>query len=362
MLPPQTNTHRTAIRLDGLWKLRIEREGDDSSSWPNGFQGDRIAAVPGSFNEQFTDYETFNHMGRVWYEREFEVPANSGDKTRWFLHFAAVNYAAEVYVDGQEIGSHATGYTPFECPLPVHLAPGPHRLVVRVDCALTPNTVPQGGFDKAAIPGLSSPFHPSVNFDFFPYSGILRPVTLCSTAEASLDSLRIEAAPHDESATVRVLASAKGVADILRFRVEETGEGGECVAGEAIKFSMAEPKLWDLWQPYLYHLIVEVVVAGRVVDSYRQSFGVRRVEVVGDQILLNGLAVYLKGFGRHEDFPVVGRGLVEAVNVRDMELLRWIGGNSFRTAHYPHAEEMLDLADRLGVLVIAESPAVSMIP
>jgi beta-glucuronidase len=364
-LPAQNNACRSFTSLDGLWKFRIERAGDDASGWPSGFPATRLVAVPASFNEQFTDYETFNHMGVVWYEREFEVTADWLTRPVSF-RFAAVNYAAEVFLNGQQIGSHVTGYTPFECPAGNALAAGINRLVVRVDCALSPDTVPQGGFDKGAIPGLSSPFHPSVNFDFFPYSGILRPVTLCVKPETRIEALHLDTEIGNGSAQVRVRVCASGQATRLRLTIEETGEGAELpFAAEEMEASIAmkSPRLWGLWQPNLYHLRAELLdEQGAVIDSYRQRFGVRSVKVEGDRILLNGAPVYLKGFGRHEDAPVIGRGLAEAFNVRDMELLRWIGGNSIRTAHYPHAEEMLDLADRLGVLVISESPAVSMIP
>ncbi len=364
-LPAQNNACRSFTTLDGLWDFRIEQPGEDATGWSSGFPASHVVAVPASFNEQFTDYETFNHMGVVWYAREFEVP--TGWRERYVsIRFAAVNYAAEVFLNGQMIGSHVTGYTPFECPAGKALVAGINRLVVRVDCALTPDTVPQGGFDKAAIPGLSSPFHPSVNFDFFPYSGILRPVTLCAKPETGIQALRLDAEIGDGSARVWVRVLATGQAKRLRLTVEETGEGVEVsfAAGEMeASIEMKSPRLWGLWQPNLYHLRVDLFDEhSLLIDSYRQLFGVRSVKVEGDRILLNGSPVYLKGFGRHEDAPVIGRGLAEAFNVRDVELLRWIGGNSFRTAHYPHAEEMLNLADRLGVLVISESPAVSMIP
>jgi beta-glucuronidase len=121
-------------------------------------------------------------------------------------------------------------------------------------------------------------------------------------------------------------------------------------------------RLWDIGKPHLYTLEVTVSNNGAVTDSYRQTFGVRTVQITGDQLLLNGRPVYLTGFGKHEDFAVLGRAQPDAVNVRDLELLKWTGANSFRTAHYPCASGMLDLADRLGILVISESPAVSMIP
>jgi beta-glucuronidase len=82
--------------------------------------------------------------------------------------------------------------------------------------------------------------------------------------------------------------------------------------------------------------------------------------VEGDALLLNGQPIYLQGFGRHEDFPIAGRGLLPAVIVKDYALLQWIGANSFRTSHYPYSEQMMDLADRLGFLVIDETPAVGL--
>jgi len=82
--------------------------------------------------------------------------------------------------------------------------------------------------------------------------------------------------------------------------------------------------------------------------------------VKGDKLLLNGKPIYLTGFGRHEDFPIIGRGYVPAVIIKDYSLMNWIGANSFRTSHYPYSEQMMDLADRLGFLVIDEIPAVGL--
>jgi beta-glucuronidase len=89
--------------------------------------------------------------------------------------------------------------------------------------------------------------------------------------------------------------------------------------------------------------------------------GVRTVRVDGERLLVNEQPVFLTGFGKHEDFPIHGKGLDLPVLVRDFELLRWIGANSFRTSHYPYAEEALQLADEYGFLVIAETPAVSLV-
>ncbi|HEY8149653.1 MAG TPA: glycoside hydrolase family 2 TIM barrel-domain containing protein, partial [Vicinamibacteria bacterium] len=99
---------------------------------------------------------------------------------------------------------------------------------------------------------------------------------------------------------------------------------------------------------------------GAEVDRYALDVGMRTVEVRGSQILLNGEPVFLKGFGRHEDFAVSGRGQNDPVAVRDHELMKWVGANSYRTSHYPYSEEQMRLADREGFLVIDEIPAVSL--
>jgi beta-glucuronidase len=118
---------------------------------------------------------------------------------------------------------------------------------------------------------------------------------------------------------------------------------------------------WSPSDPHLYTARVELLADDDgVIDRYDEHFGVREVKVDGDRLLLNGQPLFLTGFGKHEDYPVVGRGQHRAVYVKDFELLRWTGANSFRTSHYPYDEEIVRLADRLGFLVIDEVPAVSL--
>ncbi len=97
-----------------------------------------------------------------------------------------------------------------------------------------------------------------------------------------------------------------------------------------------------------------------VVDSYHQSVGVRTVKVDGIRFLINGEPFYFTGFGKHEDLPVIGKGHNDAYLVHDFELLKWIGANSFRTSHYPYSEDVLDYADRHGIVIIDETAAVGL--
>ncbi len=117
------------------------------------------------------------------------------------------------------------------------------------------------------------------------------------------------------------------------------------------------------WAPgdgYLYDLELRLTRDGEATDSYHQSVGVRTVEVRGTEFLINGEPFHFKGFGKHEDIAVIGKGHNDAYLLRDFELLKWIGANSFRTSHYPYAEAVLEYADRQGIVVIDETAAVGL--
>jgi beta-glucuronidase len=114
------------------------------------------------------------------------------------------------------------------------------------------------------------------------------------------------------------------------------------------------PRLWGPNDPFLYTLTTRLG-GGAPLDEYALPVGLRTVEVKGEALLVNGEPVHLRGFGKHEDFALHGRGLDLAALVRDFELLKWIGANSFRTSHYPYSEEAMMLADRYGFMVIGET-------
>jgi beta-glucuronidase len=97
-----------------------------------------------------------------------------------------------------------------------------------------------------------------------------------------------------------------------------------------------------------------------IVDSYHQSVGVRTVKIDGIRFLINDEPFYFTGFGKHEDIPVIGKGHNDAHLLHDFQLLRWIGANSFRTSHYPYAEDVIDYADRQGIVLIDETAAVGL--
>ncbi len=368
MLFPQANQFRRADRLPDLWEFRFDPDdtGRDAG-WSSGFDGGRPIAVPASWNDQFA--EGRDDLGPAWYQVRFlsggVVPG------RWArLHFGAVAYQADVWLNGVAIGSHRSGNLPFELDIDSALVAGENLLVVRVDGRLDRTTVPDApstpaegtgtpeGHILARMATMMRSF-PASSVDFFPWSGIHRPVTLTGANDGALEVLEVDARA-DRTATVRVWCGAGGDA----VRVSLAGTDVEATASLAegratLELDHPGAELWGIGAPNLETLVVEVMVGGDVIDRYRTEIGFRTIEVVGTEIHLNGEPIEIRGFGRHEDFPVHGRGYDPAVMVKDFSLLEWIGANSFRASHYPYAEEQLQLADRLGVLVISEAPAVS---
>ena len=139
-------------------------------------------------------------------------------------------------------------------------------------------------------------------------------------------------------------------------------KGQEVVTGGAASGTLSVPNV-QKWAPgdgYLYDLELQLLDGDTVVDSYHQSVGVRTVKVDGIRFLINDEPFYFTGFGKHEDLPVIGKGHNDPYLLHDFELLKWIGANSFRTSHYPYAEDVIDYADRQGIVLIDETAAVGL--
>lgn len=145
--------------------------------------------------------------------------------------------------------------------------------------------------------------------------------------------------------------------ETVLFLYDEDGNLAAESRGKEGVLTVLNARLWEVRNAYLYHLVIRILDGDRVVDEYFDDIGIRTFCVDGNRFLLNGHPVYLKGFGKHEDSDIVGRGFNIGVVKRDFELMKWIGANSFRTSHYPYSEEIYQMADREGFLVIDEVAA-----
>jgi len=366
MLYPRSNTYRQRIELSGFWDFCFDpQDAGVEDGWQNGFKDARPIAVPSSWNDQFE--EGRDYLGAGWYQTGFDLPWG-WDEKRLVLRFDSVNYLATVWLNGRALGTHEGGHLPFEFEVTTIARQTGNQLVVRVDGDLAFDRVPPGnvtGDPDDFFPGHGENY-PQAQFDFFPYCGIHRPVSLYATPRTYLRGLTVRTQIEGEIGNVHVEVESDGDAvGAARFRLD--GHGYHSTVESAFYNNAAEADIhvpdaafWSPTNPNLYDLTVELVQGGNRVDSYSLKVGIRTIQVDGNQLLLNGVPVHLTGFGRHEDFPVVGRGYLPALIVKDYALMKWIGANSFRTSHYPYSEQMLDLADRLGFLVIDETPAVGL--
>jgi beta-glucuronidase len=264
-----------------------------------------------------------------------------------------------VWVDDEEVVRHEGGYTPFEADITELARAGrPARITVCVDNTLSFRSIPPGVVQQTSHGPRQRYWH-----DFYNYAGLHRSVWLASTPPARIEDVTVVTGLDGGTGTIEYRVDAVG-ADGLDVRVvlrDPDGREVGTATGAAGVVTVPDVHPWAPGDGYLYDLELRLVdpEAG-LVDSYHQGVGVRTVEVRGTEFLINDEPFRFTGFGMHEDHPTLGKGHNDAFLVQDFGLLEWIGANSFRTSHYPYSEDVLDLADRRGIVVIDETAAVGL--
>lgn len=336
MLYPKTNVYRDVYNLNGIWGFKTISE----NYVPTERADDCMPmAVPSSMNELVTDRKIKDHVGKVLYERFFSVPVREGVQYR--LRIGATSHKCDVYLNGKKLGVGINGFYPID--LPLENLQEENRLSVVIDNRLTFQSFPVGKI----INGKQV-----INNDFYNFTGIHRDVLVYTLPQKHIEDIIIKTVVDDDYRKVSV--SVKTDCEKIRYTVLDK-EKNVVAKSDCGELFIPSPRTWSPENPHLYTLIVETEC-----DEYEEKFGIRKVRVTENEFLLNDKPVYFKGFGMHEDFILSGRGNNSFVNIRNFELLKWTNANSFRTSHYPYSEEIMDLADEYGFMVIDEVPAVCM--
>ncbi|PRY20548.1 beta-glucuronidase [Pseudosporangium ferrugineum] len=358
MLRPQDTATRERKRLDGLWRFALDPAGEGRTArWFGGpLAGAREMAVPASFNDIAADSAVREYVGDVWYQTEVRVP-RGWDGRRIVLHFESATHRATVWAGDTEVVSHEGGYTPFAADITAHVRAGePVRITVVVNNTLTFQSIPPGVIEDTPAGPRQRYWH-----DFFNYAGLHRPVWLYQTDPVHLTDITVVTGLDGGDGTVDYTTAASAPATTRVVLRDATGRTVAEGSGASGTLRVPDAHRWAPGDGYLYDLEAQLLGDdGTVVDSYHQSVGIRTVTVSGNRFLINGEPFYFTGFGKHEDLAVIGKGHNDAFMVHDFELLRWIGANSFRTSHYPYSEEVLDYADRQGIVLIDETAAVGL--
>ena len=361
MLYPVITSSRSLMDLSGIWGFKLDDGSGFEQKWYEAPLADAMTmAVPSSYNDLKEGEDFREHYGWVFYQRTISVPAFMRTQ-RVMLRLAAVTHIAKVYLNDQLICEHKGGFLPFEVQLNEYLKDGENLLTIAVDNRIDHSTLPVGSESGGGLlgggmfPSKESKKRNHPNFDFFNYCGITRPVKIYTTPEAYV-------------ADVALTSEVDGTTAQVAYEIETVGEGepqicirtrnGEVVAqGTGAKGTLTIENV-TLWQPLKAYLYEVQVTFGE--DVYVMTYGVRTVKVEGGKFLINGQPFYFKGYGKHEDTFPAGRGLNLPMNIKDLSLIKWQGANSFRTSHYPYSEEMMQLCDEEGIVVIDEVPAVGV--
>jgi beta-galactosidase len=375
---PAASDARRVTALDQGWRFQfgdapetVSSAAFDDSQWQQ-------VSLPHSWN-RMGNYaperakETDVRQGTGWYRLRLDRPALPKGK-RAILQFDGVGAIADLWVNGQHVGQHKGAFSRFRFDITDQLRPGETNiLVVRAD-----NSKPE--------PGSSTEHVIPLGGDFVVHGGLYRGVSLIEVDAASID-LMDHGGPGiyvstpsvtSERAEVSVLARLRNsgtkprkLAVVTRIADAEgrtvasaTAPARRLGAGEAIELttplSLANPRLWQgRADPYLYAVTVELREGARVIDSVTEPLGVRSFAWDADKgFILNGQPMRLHGASRHQDWQGKGWALSPEDHATDMAIMAEMGVNTVRHAHYQHAQEWSDLADRTGMVVKAELPFV----
>jgi beta-glucuronidase len=354
---------RTNISLDGRWNYIIDpyetgfydyrrQPFDQSASGKGGYYDDRKQAdkselieydfdlsptmkIPGDWNSQAEKLQLYE--GTVWLRRKFVVSPKADKK--YFLYFGAVNYESHIYLNGKKLGMHKGGFTAFQFDVTGMLANGNNVVVVKADNTRHADEIP------------------TVNTDWWNYGGITRDVLLAELPSTYIADYKIQLAKNDlRRIEGYVQLAGANKQQIITVRIPEAGIVQQVTtdtSGRAvINIKPGKIRYWSPEDPELY----KVQISAKT-DSINDNIGFRTISTNGQDILLNGRSIFLRGISMHDENPLIPGRLRGESDMR--MLLQWVkelGCNYVRLAHYPHSEEMIRLADQMGLLVWAEVP------
>ncbi len=299
------------------------------------FEGGMTLDVPGDWNSQNPEFVYYE--APMWYKRNFNYTPQPN--TRQFLHFAAICTNSMVYLNGELLGEHFGGFTPFQFEVTDKLNDGHNHIVVRVDNTRRVDNIP------------------ALGFDWWNYGGITRDVDIVTTPETFIEDYWVRLAKGsmkqvdidvklngEKSANAEVIVSLAGTKISKKLKTDSEGVA-------TLSFD-ADLELWSPENPHLYDVVVESAD-----DRVEDEIGFRSLTVEGCEIMLNGEPIFLRGINIHEEIAMDRR---RSIDEADAEFLTNealdLGCNFIRLSHYPHNEHMVKMCERKGIMMWEEIP------
>ena len=299
--------------------------------------------VPGDWNHQKPEFKYYE--GTVWYKKSFDYIKTPGK--RYFIYFGAVNYRADVYLNGKKLGMHIGGFTPFNFEIPPDLLKGKGNfLVVHVDNKRHADEVP------------------TLNTDWWNYGGITRDVKLVELPGNFIQDFVLQLKKPEPGKAPLTTPFVEGwirlnrqpaVSEMLTIEIPELKFKKQISAAGTltpIQFRLPRIELWSPDNPRRYEVIISSTD-----DRTTDKIGFRTIEAFGKQVLLNGKPIFMRGICIHGEIAEEERRAFGYDDARKLlGQAQALGCNMVRLAHYPHDEAMIRAADSLGILVWSEIP------
>ncbi len=298
------------------------------------FSDAKTLRVPGDWNTQHP--ELFWYRGVIWLRKELDLRPAPGK--RYFLYFGGANFAKDVYLNGNLVARHRGGFTPFNTEVTDDLVEGQNAVVVKVDSQSTPTDVP------------------TEYNDWLNYGGITREVLLIEVPATFIRSYGIQLERGDRDHLVGwVQLDGPNRKASVQIRVPELDVALALEANRQGIARFAVDATIERWSPQNPKLYRVELAAGE--DRVADEIGFRTIETRGEEILLNGEPIFLRGVSMHEESLLhPGRAYGAEDAEAAIQLARELNANFLRLAHYPHNEHMVRAADRAGILLWAELP------
>lgn len=290
--------------------------------------------IPTDWNS--VDKSFFFYEGTMWFKKDFVY--KKSEQTKGILYFGAVNYDAKVYVNGKLVGQHFGGYTPFNFDVTDELVDGNNFVVVKVDNKRKRDDVP------------------TVNFDWWNYGGITRDVLLSQVPVTYIEDYLVQLDKTKKGIISGWIKLNNAVANAsISIAIPELKIKQNLVTdakGMAYFSIKSKPLLWTPESPKQYKIILN-----KADENIKDQIGFRTIATRGKEILLNGKKVFLRGISIHEEAPFrQGRASTKEDAVALLTWAKELGCNYVRLAHYPHNENMVREAERMGIMVWSEIP------
>ena len=327
----------------------------------------QTVSLPHTWNaEDAVDDEPGYWRGIGWYDRKLLLNDELGGK-KVFVRFEGANQEVDLFVNGQHAGNHKGGYTAFVFDITPFIRPGENTFQVKVDNSHNEGIPPMGAdftFFGGIYRDVSLVFLPEnhISIEHFASSGVYITTPEVSPAQASVEiqtHLSI-GRPEKKLLLEQVILDPEGKR-VASVRQTIRKPSGKLVL--STRLQVPQPLLWDVEDPALYAVETSLLdQGGAVIDTRRNSFGIRTFRFDPDSgFFLNGRHLSLIGTNRHQDYPGLGNALPDEMHLRDIRLLKEMGGNFLRISHYPQDPLISGLCDRLGILSCVEIPVVNRI-